>query len=315
MLFSVFSGFGAFKFSSKPTHGQSIYDAMVAAKVGGFRLEPGDYAEAKVYAQAMGLARCRYTLERARNQQDPLKAIELLPHLEGDWGAIPSETDTLIVRQQNVAAKMRLPRGPRRENVETQLRAILGTDFLALRAPASADVLSQTPTTACFARPEIPYKVVQLTTPVTLVGSPYACGYANLDVTQGQVVLAVGDVLTVQPENAGLLEVVTVVGATATTFTATFQNAHDLHAIGTTQNYVNWTSTQRHVYVVVKATSSLDAEKVRRVHDWMSAVCRGVSSWSVVQPTTPGATTIGPLTLGLSPLGTCPIGALPIAVT
>lgn len=312
-LFSAFTPFNMLKFSGAPSRGESIYRSMCAAKSKAFNLTKGGYQEAKTYAQAMGIARGRYALERAENQLNPFKCIELLPGLEKDWAVIPTETDTLLDRQAHVAAKMILVRGARREAIEEGLMAILGSHFVALRAIPTNEVLTEMPNTENFSRPDLQAKYIRLTTPVTLLGAPYEVEYANADPLTSPVTIIKGDIVTMTPENSGLKEVVTVASVSASgKFTATFTKAHDIDSFATTDNYVDWVSTQRMFFVVVDNFAALGAEVVRRVDDFMGRVCRGVTIWHIIQPSTPLATTIGPFTLNISPLGAVPIGTLNI---
>lgn len=307
--FSVFQDFTAFKFSGKPSRGEMIYRALVAIESGAFDLTPGTYEEARIYATAMGLARARYTLERAQNQTDPLKAIELLPQLEHDWGVVAREFDGIVARQRRVAAAFLLAKGAIRSAIEAGLRNILGNDFLALvpMDPANATIDESL---ALFSNPKLPFKLVRIS-PVTAVGVPFVVDYVNADTTATPITIDVDDKLVIEPENTGLQEVVTVVDAdlVARTFTATFANAHDDQSFASTQNYVPWTSTQCSLMVVTKPTSALDAEARRLVNEFMDKVSRGVWTWSIVQPTTPGAMTVGPFALDTSPLGAVPLGS------
>lgn len=313
--FSAFTPFGMLKFSSAPSRGELIYRSMYAMKADAFDLSVGGYHEAKVYAQSMGIARGRYALERAFNNQNPLKAIELLPALEKNWAVIPSETDTLLDRQLAVAARMMLVRGATREAVTAGLQAILKTHFIALRTFNVNEAVVEEPTGSfgpTFARHDLPFKVIRLTGPVAHLSVPTTVPYTNADPTAGPILVQKDDVFMVQPENTGLAEVVTIISATDTDLTAIFQHSHDVDSFATTQNWVNWTSTQRIYMIVVDNYAALDAETVRRVDDFMGKASRGVSSWDIVQPTSPGASTVGPFTLDVSALGTVPLAQLPI---
>lgn len=313
--FSMFTPFGMLKFSGAPSRGERFYRAMYSMKVGAIDLTKGGYNEAKVYGQSMGIARGRYALERAFNQRFPMKSIECLPLLEANWAVIPSETDTLLDRQLNVLARMMLVRGAQREAIEEGLRAILGSHFIALRTLLPGEVTNDAPVGDFgpnFSRPDLPFKLIQLSSAVSILNTPINVAYRNGDPTAGQILVQKNDIFMFQPESVGLAEIVTIQSATATDLTATFKHSHDVDSYATTQNWVNWTSTQRSYLIVVDATAALDTEMVRRVNDFMSKVSRGVSIWDIVEPTTVGASTIGPFTLDLSPLGAVPIGTMSI---
>jgi hypothetical protein len=313
--FSAFASFGMLSFSSAPTRAEMIYRSMYAAKIGAFDLKPGSYQEAKVYAQAMGIARGRYTLQRAFNQQFPLKAVEMLPALEENWSIVPSETASILDRQLAVASAMMLVRGATREAITAGLQAILGTHFIALRILTDTETTKEQNTDAygpLFNRVDIPFKLIQLPDPVATIGVPLTIMYENADLTAGALLIQKNEKLLIEPEVPGQAEIVTVIAATATTFTATFTKSHDEGAFATTQNWVNWTSTQRSYFVVVDAFAALDSEMVRRVNDFMSKVARGVSKWSIIEPINPGVSFCGPFTLEYSPLGMTPIARLDI---
>ncbi len=308
--FSAFTPFGMLTFASSPSRGERTYRAMYAMKVGAFDLTRGTYAEAKVYAQSMGIARGRYALERAFNQQFPLTSTDLLPALEKNWAVIPSETDTILDRQLNVVARMMLVRGAKREAITAGLQAILGSNLIALRTFLPSEVVTEQPVGdfgSLFARVDLPFKLIRLTGPVARLNTPTTVPYTNADPTSGAILVQKDDVFMFQPENTGLAEVVTITSATADDLTATFKRSHDVDSFATTQNWVNWTSTQRSYLVIVNSLVSIDAETVRRVDDFMGKVSRGVSSWNIVEPSTPGATTVGPFTLEVSPLGAVPL--------
>jgi hypothetical protein len=317
--FSSLAPFGQLEFSSKPSVLENVYRAMVNGLGGQYDLTVGGHNEASVYARARGVARAKQALRRAGNQALPFKAIELLPLQEQAYGLVPNETDTILTRQRALAARMLLARGATRENVETQLRAILGTAFLGYRTLAPGEITSwptdPTPGPGTFPRVDgaVVAKYVRFVDPVAVVGTA-TVHYAALDPTQGTVSLVAEDVMTVQLETLGLAERVTVTTVGTDTnglfFTATFAKAHDIGATGIVGSVPVWMSTQRIAFIEVTTSASIDAETVRKVADMMSRVARGVSQWAIVQPTTPGATTMGPFKLGLSPLGAVPVGTL-----
>lgn len=322
--FSCFQDFTSFAFSSKPTRGAAIYNAMIASEVNAFNVVQGTYEEARIYATAMGLARARYTLDRGGNQLNPLKVVELLPKLEEDWVLVPGAYDGIVTRQLALAARQKLPRGARRENVEEQLRAIYGSDFIAYRTlePTEVTTWPNYPFSGpgTFKRDDassLP-KYLKLVDPVTILNTSTKVHYTVIQ-PGDQDVLVKGDVATIQVENLGLAEKVTILTAGEDTsglfFTAVFHRAHDIGATILTGTVPVWLSTQRYALVIVKATSVLDADKYRMACEVMSHVSRIVSRWSVVSPSTPGATTIGPFTLDTTPIGTATIGVIPIVGT
>ena len=319
-LFSCFSPFGNLEFSSRPSVCQRVYESMAASLGGQYDLTVGGHNEATLYARARELSRGIQAQRRAGNNANPLKCVELLPLQETGYGLVPNERDGVLARQQALAARMLLSRGARRESIESQLRALLGSNFIELRGPAAGEVVTW-PTSpsagpGTFLRPDgaLPPKFFTFLSPVATTGTAVTVYYQQLDPSQTQSPLAAGDVMVAQLEVLGLAEKVTVASvgtdSTGAYFTATFQSSHDLGCTGIVGSVPVWLSTQRVTLVVVAATAALDAETHRKIDDIMARCERGVSQWAVVQPSSPGATTAGPFTLNVSPLGIVPIGTL-----
>ena len=306
--FSAFSAFGQLEFSGSPSVHQKIYTSLSNLLGGQYDLTVGGHAEASLYARSRAIARAQQCIRRAGNQQLPMKCLELLPQQEASYGLVPSMAETTLQRQQALAARMQLPGGAVRTNLVNALSSLLGSSFVELRTLAPSEAAVSEPTSN-FARLSRTIRVVSLVTPVVLLGSPSTVTFGSVDPTIAAPALVLGDVLTVQPENTGLCEVVTVTGVTPTTLTATFTKAHDIGAVCTTQNWPRWISSQRTFLVVVTSTAAINAVTRRAISDLMNRICPGPSTWEIVQKTG-GA--LGPLTLNVSPLGTAPLGVLPL---
>lgn len=309
-LFSAFTPLGALAFSSGPPHGEVVYESMARNLNGTFDMTPGTHAEASTYARSRSIARGMYATDRAKNQTEPLKCIEMLPGLERDYGIVPNANDTILQRQQAIAARQLASLGASLLNVESSLRTLLGSDFVTVRPYSAADrTLSASTPSGNFTPIDQPPKVISILDPVPI--GTATVRYTTADPIALPVTLLVNDSVAIQPGNSGLVEIVTVSAVGAGTFTATFAKGHDTNCVATTGNFPNWWSTQCHLLVVVSAAASLDAEKTRKVHDLMQRTVRGVYTWNVVAPS--GAGTLGPFTLGdanLGQLGTVPIGTL-----
>lgn len=314
--FSAFTPFGQFAFSGKLSMAETIYRAMKASQSEAFDLSIGTHQEAKIYADARGMARAGMALVRAGNQAQFSKATDLLPLLEADFDITPGARDDLNTRRVRGAAAERLSRGAALENIVASLRTILGTSFLAVRTltPAESTVYPVAPYGDSRVNAQLPSsqgRYVTLTDGVTNTG-PLGVGYTNLDPTQGEVKLLAGDVVMVQPENSGLSEKVTVTAAfgsgASRQFVATFARCHDIGAIVTTAPWPYQWSTKRYYLIVVAAAAAIDTNLRRLVDEFMARVVPATSQWAIVQPTSPGALTIGPFTLGSSPLGAVPLG-------
>lgn len=213
--FSVYAPFGLMDYSGAPTYAEQAYDALKAALGGDkvFDFTEGTEEEASLLADALQIGYARATIERARNQQYPMSALDKLPSLEDDWAVIPGPNDTVYQRQQAVAARMLIMHGPREEALYTDLVAILGTDLVKIRAtqpserityPASYMLMASTGT---FPAPSTTPKFLQLLDPVAITGSPLTVRY----LLQGGVDLPlVGEFYCIDSSIPGLTEAVRI---------------------------------------------------------------------------------------------------------
>lgn len=325
-LYSAFTSYGQLEYSSEPSDAEKIYDAARAGYIdpktgtATIDLSEGTYHESKLYARALAIADAKATVRRSGNQENPLKAVEALPHHEAELRLPPRATATIDERRAAVAVRRRRSRGNRYEALYEGLSRILGAALIAIR-PIGAHEGTTWPASPAtgpgvFVRNDQPAKVVRLLDPVTTLGAPLTVAYENWDTTQPDIQLVKGDVLAVQPENLGLAEKVTIASVagvgTARTLTATFSKGHDQDASASTGPVPIWWSTLGHMLVVVAHEAALDAELVAQVNEYLERTLKGGTTWSIVEPTTPGASTIGPFTLGVSPLGAVPIESMPI---
>jgi hypothetical protein len=140
--------------------------------------------------------------------------------------------------------------------------------------------------------------------------------YENWSRTQAEINLVRGDVMVVDPGNWGLAEKVTVIDSSGSgptrTLTACFDEPHSANVYATTGTMPMWTSTKRHVLIVVTAAAAISVAMRAKINALLATVMRGPTTWDIVEPTSPGADTVGPFTLGESPLGAVPIGELSI---
>lgn len=150
-----------------------------------------------------------------------------------------------------------------------------------------------------------------------VLGRPFCdLRYENWDTTHAAIQLGKGDDLCVQSENLGLAERVRILSVTGTgdarSLRASFENAHDVGASATTGPTPMWTSDAGHLLVVVTHEAAVNAELVGQVDELLTRRTKSGTTWSIVEPTTPGASTIGPFTLDTSPLGAVTIASAPI---
>lgn len=333
MFFSDFAPFGMLDFSDDESEGEKVYNALVAGLTDprdgrtsiDLTPDPENYEEGKIYAIAMAIAASNVTMRRAHAQLRGETSYELLTAHEDRYSIVPPPKATIGSRRATLAVREKLARGPRREAVEEALRAILGTAFVAYRPITTEEALSVPADPGAgpglFPNAAIPARTVRILDPVTGTSgaTPFVktVSYENWNPLDPEVLLRVGDELSVQPESNALAEKVTISAVAGTgadrTFSASFMHAHDERCSATTGPMPLWDSTKRSVLIVVESVAALDVELVRQVDEFMMRASRAPTQWAIVQPSTPAASTMGPFTLGASPLGAVPVGTLPIA--
>ena len=218
-----------FQLTSKDPVPLGFYQAMKDAYGPGFDFTPEsesgipNHLEASTFARAMALARAQNAVARAGNQFNAATAWDLLLLQAEGWGIIPAANDTMPSLQAKIAAKELLAQGARFSAVVAGLRAILGSNLIAYRPMATSEATTYpewySGTALVKANPTLPLPVTKtcvLVDPVGVVDSVTSSvvTYANIDPLAGEVDLAVGDVVMVQPENSALSERLTVTATT-----------------------------------------------------------------------------------------------------
>ena len=317
-LFSAYTPFGLFEFSSDDSPAEAIHKALDVGMGGGaaFDIKAGSDVEADNYATALAIASARSAIQRAALNMYGATATEKIPQLEQAFLAIPSRTATIAERRGVLAAKYLAARGSREEAIDNALRAALGTDFVFLYPIPRASV-TKWPTTygatpGLFSRIDVPAKTVRLLDPVApdfSVSGVVTVPYENWNTAHNEELLAKGDVLCIEPENPGGAELVTVTAVSGTgtsrTFTATFTKPHEHNSAATTRPTPFGLSTKRHYLVILKTAAAKDAEKRRIANEVMRIAVRGVSTWSVVHETTDGSGTFTAYRLNTDSMDTC----------
>lgn len=279
--FSSFTPFGHFAFSGKPSHGESIYNTLKENFGNAFNVEEGSLQQARLYAQAMCLATAQYQLDRAINNNNPLKAVEMLAALERDYQIVPSPKATLRERQLFLAAVMKISRGNRREAIEDALRTLLGADFIEYRTTQPADIvaLPASPgSVGVFAPDGSPKKVFSIDSVVLETGVPITVPFTALGGTEAPMV---GEKFCVDPDPRRNIEQITIAAVGNGSITATFGKAHEAGTIASRPHPL-WISNQRHNTIVVSPEAATNSEKLRKINELLGRALRGVSTWAIV---------------------------------
>lgn len=313
MRFSAFSPFGQNPFSSAEPLGRRVYEAIWSNLNGGGaqNFARDGYTDARVYMEAMAIARLLAAAQRLGDQIRPDRVLELLAEREDEHGIVVPVSATIAERQAALGAQMRLQLGSGRANLSQALRDLLGAAFVEVRQLPGASLVTAPADPASgpgnFSLPAGPRRLFKLrdnhSSPLgELVGLPYL----NLDGSNvaSEQRLLVGEVLVLEPEHNTLRERVTVedelTDNTGVHFAfVTPTQPHHAGALLTTAPWPFWVSTRRHWIVELTPEASLDAETRRRTDERMAQLVRGVSTWSIVGPG-------GPFLLDESPLGVTP---------
>jgi hypothetical protein len=309
MKFSAFSRFGHYRFTSKPPRGETIFRAMRESNGGVFGAEAFDGPLAgRWFAWAMGIARARSTLERAKNQADPLKVYDLLTTQERHYGLAPLPAESLKQRREALAGRYQVFLGPTRGIVEDALRTALGDDFVAwvTREASEDDVFPEQPwlTDGIFETQLPRWTTIRLTQSVAQLGVPLTRTYQY--VAGDTAPLAADTKLVVAPGQFGQQELITLSAVTPATITATFVRPHEANTECYLRSWPWWFSNSKHSLVVVGNGRARDRNVLRLVHDTLGRLLGGTSTWDVVEEnSTPG--TAGPFIANQGEPGITPI--------
>lgn len=189
--FSAFTPFGQLRFSSAPSYVEQWYKLL--PRLWGTHLDftqVGTYDEELLYAVARMFALMQAELEHASNQKLPLKCYDLLSKQELDYQLTPGPNDSILTRQQALAAAMALTRGAYASNVVNVLKLLLGTGFLCyLPNPASTPTVypaSPGSGPGAFKDVRVPAKFLQTVDPIDALyggGGATWVAYQALDTT------------------------------------------------------------------------------------------------------------------------------------
>lgn len=314
--FGALAPLGLFEFGNNETDAEKIYRSLTSSVSGAFDVTEGTHVEAAAYARAIALASARATLRHGHDQKHPMRAVEMLPGLERDFQITPQQGQSEDERRRAVTARKVLSRGNRREAIESALTALLGDDFIALRAvkPAEAVQWPANPANVgAFEDPSRVQRLFKLTVPVAVTSAAVTFSYGHFGEDDGTRILR-GDSLCFEPENTGLAErlVISAADTVAKTATATFTKAKDNGAAICSYAPIV-TGTQRRLFVALTASAARDPVTRRLVDDLMGRMVRGVTEWFIIEETVPGFA--GPFIVGTSKVGVTSITSTIFSLT
>lgn len=341
--FSLFTPLGLLKLGAKQSPAELFYDQQRAAIGEQFDTTEGTHVEASMYARAMAFGRTAFALERAADQAYPATITELIPTREAEYGVVPGPLDSIADRRATLAAARLLPRGATITAIEDAFATLLGDDFLGVRATPWPEAVNY-PTNLGdqpmnLQTTSVERKFIRVLDAVTLGGPGYfTLRYEALDPNEPTVdetqfditkqiprtQLLVGDVLTLDSENATRTEVVTVQAVDIQfsdgdvlndpayrRFSATISNTHGAGFSATTIPFPLWASTKRHYLIVLTETAALDAEKRRKADELAARIFSCVATWSVAGGVVSGGSGVaGPFKVGEGLIGITPIGTM-----
>jgi len=308
---SAFSPYGAIAFSSRETRVRKIYDSLMEGASEAYATD-GAFA-AEMYAIAREVAAAQATLDRVGNHRNPLKASELLPDLERDYGIVPAPNATLAARRQALADKQYLAFGARRQAVVDGVTNIVGeSGFVAYRVLDTTEA-SPYPTDPAALPGHNVFRPAGSTVKLfTMVHGVSLLGTQNMllhYVAGDQSDIRVGELLVFEIGRLGLEETLEVEAATIvgsyTSVQVTFAKAHGAGFYVRSGTWPRWISDKRWNMVVLSDDAFADATLVAKVHEFLRGALRGVSTWTVMPETTAGH--VGPFEIGVGLLGVTPI--------
>jgi len=315
---SIFAPSGLWKHKSGEPLAKRMHRTamqLFGAEAGHFSAERGSTIDLLSFTMAIMLARAADKIERAGGERYAKTVYALLPQQEEEHGLVRDPEATIPERKRALEARKVLPRGCGRGELIDGLERLLGDNFVGLHIPNPAAnevaiwpaALGDNP--QLLARADVDRKLIRITPPICIdLGVPQWVRYVPVDPPNPSAApfpntLRKDDVLLIEPEIHGRAEVVTVLEignddapGLPSMFQAVFNNAHEPLCFATTNPFPLWLSTQREVVVIVKAQALIRPATRAQIHDHLSRVLTGVTTWALVQESTPGSGVAGPFT-------------------
>jgi hypothetical protein len=310
MAFSAFHRFHR-RFSGADPIAKRIYLALRDGLGPSFdQTFDGNPIQARLYAQAMTLARAARLVERVKNQAIGKRATDLLPALEQLYGLSPLPSATEYERRQRLHIRMLVPRGASTSAIGAILQEIVGDDLLEWFFP-SLDDLVRFPDTSAQAAAVGNYvpagsvsRLLRTTQAVFPSVSEQTVLVEDLrPLVAGEPLAGVSCLIdpahNVRRES-NVIQASTSVGNSITSITAVFANVHDEGALITTQYFPTWRSNgQEHRFSLVEAAAR-DTATLNILNEELARVMKSTATWEISEP---GAFAIGEGLIGITPFG------------
>lgn len=288
-------------FSSRKPHGRAIYEAIVSnlGRPGEtLSTEEGTRMRAWAFATSMQHARARYALETGANQTDPrLLAEPFVAEREAVHGLTPGPNESFDDRRRAVAAARLARYGASHLAARAAFVALLGRSFRGYRDtrydeavvhPAVVDIDASVEHNFVPLDGATSPKLLRLIDPVLVnLGSPQWVRYepvggSAFDVVEDERYM-VDPGLSTRRERVKIDAVDPGSATVAPSVRAVFAKAHGAGTLLTSANYPYWTSTKRHVTIVLSEAAAKNPEIRARTMRLARRVVRGVCTFAVVQ--------------------------------
>lgn len=266
--------------------------------------------QARLYAQAMTLARAARLVERTKNQAIAKRATDLLPALEALYGLRPLPSDTEHQRRQRLHVRMMVPRGATRSAIGALLAEIVGDDLIEWFFPPLEelvrfpDTAAEAATVGNYVPPGTTARLLRTADSVFPSGSPQVVPVTDLKpLLSGEPLKGMSCIIDPAHKvrrEATTIQEWTTSGDAVTSITAVFAKVHDPGVLITTQYFPTWRSNgQEHRFSLAPETARETATR-NVLDEELDRVMKSTATWDITEP---GVFTVGEGLLGITPLG------------
>lgn len=295
---SAFTPLGHLRLAGARSDGETFYTSLREGQGGNAVLARDGWQDARLYAEAMTLARAKRCTESAFEQSLPSHVTELLEEREREYGLPVSLALSDNARRARLTDLYRLPVAPTLANLTAKMTEIWGADLVGVTAPTLAAQGSNGETWGDLATP----KLVRVAETAT-AGSP-----ATIVVTVAMgPAPEPGDKFTFAASPAAVFAgaVSAVVANPEGTYTltvASLSNPLPAGALGRTGTYSGARISKGIVRVQINAVALLDGTRRGRTESYLLRTLRGSHTWELV-PSDVAVFTVGSGRVGVDRIG------------